>query len=35
MDGEAASWKSDLETVRATIEFAQKLGGFDTEGQTG
>lgn len=35
VDGEAASWKPNLGAVKATIDFAKKIGRFDTEGQTG
>lgn len=33
--GEAAACKSDLVAVKATVDFAMKVGRFNTEGQGG
>lgn len=35
IDGEAASWKPDFGVVRATIDFARKIGRLNAERLTG
>lgn len=34
IDGEATTWKPELAVVRATIDFAMRIGRFDTGGET-
>lgn len=35
IDGEASAWRPDLGAVRATVDFARKIGRFNPEGQAG
>lgn len=35
IDGEAATWRPDMEAEKATFDFGEKTGRFDTEGPTG